>query len=263
MDLHDWVGNLPPGDRKLLEARFAGNTLFEIVSVELVGRADGGTAVTDIRMAVVSDGIATVETVTVSGATISTDTLAGTVSQLLSKVGIAVPTKKRVGRVFLVAMNGKAVLARIDRATRAARIRQMGTNIHHADFTPVSLGEVRLALSLIDFSAFFLDYDTEEVGSFINFPSVEQVVQHLSTMLDVPAATRLAREGRTVAVVALAFHQFRERLLSRWGVDPLRNRTLASLAGRIFIAHFARMGPAPWKRRSRQTPMPPRQTCRT
>lgn len=127
-------------------------------------------------------------------------------------------------------MNGKAVLAGIDRPTRAARIRQVGADIHHADFAPVVVGEDRLALSLIDFSAFFLDYDTEEVGSFINFPSVEQVLQHLSTMVDVPAATRLAHEGRAVAVVALAFHQFRERLLSRWGVDPLRNRTLASPA---------------------------------
>ncbi len=220
-----------------------------VVGVELVPRVDGAAAGTEVRMAVVVNGTAMVETVTVPGATITTDTLAATISQLLFKVGIAVPTKRRVGRVFLVAMNGKAVLARIDRPTRAARIRQVGADIHHADFAPVGVGEVRLALSLIDLSAFFLDYDTEEVSRFINFPSVEQVVRHLSTMLDVPAATRLAHEGRVVAVVALAFHQFRERLLSRWGVDPLRNRTLASLAGRIFITHFARTGPAPWKLR--------------
>lgn len=30
MDLHDWVAGLPPADRKLLEVRFAGNTLAEI-----------------------------------------------------------------------------------------------------------------------------------------------------------------------------------------------------------------------------------------
>ena len=32
VDLHEWVGNLPPADRKLLEARFAGDTLSEIAA---------------------------------------------------------------------------------------------------------------------------------------------------------------------------------------------------------------------------------------
>jgi DNA-directed RNA polymerase specialized sigma24 family protein len=32
VDLHDWIGTLPPADRKLLEARFAGDTLSEIAA---------------------------------------------------------------------------------------------------------------------------------------------------------------------------------------------------------------------------------------
>lgn len=32
VDLHDWVGTLPPTDRELLEARFAGDTLAEIAA---------------------------------------------------------------------------------------------------------------------------------------------------------------------------------------------------------------------------------------
>jgi hypothetical protein len=32
VDLRDWVRTLPPADRQLLEARFAGNTLAEIAA---------------------------------------------------------------------------------------------------------------------------------------------------------------------------------------------------------------------------------------
>jgi hypothetical protein len=224
-------------------------SLAPVVAVQLAARADdSGNMVLDIRMAVAVNGTAMVQTTVVPAPTLTVSALANAVTQLLGQVGIAVPSKRGLGRVFLIAMDGKSVLSHVADVTRDARIRQMGADIHHADFAPVTVGTARLAISLLDFSAFFLDYDTEEIATFIGFGSVDTITAQNAGTLGHEAASQFAAEGRQVSVIALAFSQFRDRLMARWGVDPLRNRTLASLAGRIFMGHFAKTGPARWKK---------------
>ncbi|MBK9517996.1 MAG: hypothetical protein IPO09_11680 [Anaeromyxobacter sp.] len=218
-----------------------------VVAVELDHNA--GETTVGIKLAVEINGTALVHTELVLGASVSVTSLTAAIARFLEQVGVTVPVKRKIGRVFLVAQDTKAVLGLIENVTRDTRIRQLGEDVHHADFMPVQVGTGRWVLSLIDLRAFFQDRDIENVADFIGFASVEAVSHQLAGQLGRDAAQRLATEGRGVAVISLAFKQFRDRMLSRWGADPLRNRTLASLAARVFRGSFLKSGPAPWKRR--------------
>jgi hypothetical protein len=215
-----------------------------VVAVELGGTSQSTT----ILLAIVVDGVAQVRSFEVAGKSVTVGTLATTVVGFLAGLGVTTPVKRKVARVVLVAGSGKATLARIADATRDARIRQLGADVHHADLQAVVVGGVRWQVALLDFAAFFGKAGTEEVARSIGVAPVEDIARDAEARMGHDLAVRFAVEFRGVAVVALAFRQFRDRVLGRWGVDPLRNTTLPSIAGRIFLTRFLRSGPAPWKK---------------
>ena len=215
-----------------------------IVAIEFTGT----DTTTTIRMAVVVDGVARVHSVVLPGTAVPVPSLVQTVVTYVTQLQVPVQVKKRAVRLFLVGHDVKGLLGRLEHPTRDARIRQLGADVHHADLVPVPVGDTTWKVTVLDFGAYFLEADTEEVADSIGFPSVGDIAKAAEAQLGSDVALRFAIEGRTVAVVALAFKAFRERLLSRWGVDALRNQTLASLASRIFRDRHLRSGPAPWKK---------------
>lgn len=198
-----------------------------------------------IRLAVVKDGGALVDGEVDPGGTIPAARLLAAISSFLGRTGVTAPEVKGLSRVYAVTPDAKELLGRIENVTRDARIRQVGAEVHHADFAPVSAAGKRWALSLLDLKAFFLDYSVEEIAQSIGFASVERIAEQLAPQLTHDGARTFAHDGRNVAVVATAFARFRDHMLSRWQVDPLRNRTLASLAAKVFMTKFVSSGPAP------------------
>lgn len=215
-----------------------------VVAVELEAAGFNTT----IRMATVVDGVARVESVEVAGPSVSADALVTVVVGHLERLGVRTPVKRKVARVVLVAASAKATLARITDVGRDARLRELGANTVHAALQPVVVGGVRWIASVLDGTAFFGKAGTEDIAGSIGFAPVEDIARLAGSTMGHDAAARFAVEFRVVAVVALAFRRFRDRLLARWGVDPLRNTTLPSIAGRIFLTRFLTSGPAPWKK---------------
>lgn len=180
-----------------------------------------------------------VDTLTVKG-------LRELVARFLAQVGTKLVFNKKVVKIFLVGFDTPALLACIT-DHRTIQVEQRG-DVHVGDVI-VEHENRRWDLRLRQVTGYFPNLEIEEVAGQLGLGTVAEMERQFATRMPLANAANLATRLWPAFVAASAVSKLRSSIQTRWGLDLLRHRSLASLAAAVFKKHFLRSGPAPWRRK--------------
>lgn len=168
------------------------------------------------------------------------------VEEFLAAVGVSPVFNKKTAKIFLVGFDTPTLLSCMS-DHQTIQLEQMGDV--HAGNVVVEHDGRRWDLRLRQVTGFLPNLEVDQIAAQLGLGDVAEMEKQFGTKMPMVTAAEMAHLVWPAFVAVAAVTRFRTSIQARWGIDLVKQKSLAALAAAVFKKHFLKTGPARWQRR--------------